>query len=112
VFGDLVELHQIGGETIEVRDGEKGILVRSQDGLLLPGERLAADLPGPVGLAVSVCPLSNLGQPSRQAGHVIEGLHEDTVLRKLCHQPALPIAEDVDHPVARLRSASSTSPAR
>jgi hypothetical protein len=111
--GDFIELDQVGGKAVEVLDGEEGILVPGEDGLLLnqvggadredragrhlvteslevrlaeralPGERLASHLPGPVDLAVFVHPFGHLGQLGRQAGHIIESLHETTVPRKV-----------------------------
>jgi hypothetical protein len=45
----------------------------------LPGETLARDLPVPPA-AVLLLALRHLGQRRREPGHVIEGLHELTVL--------------------------------
>src|SRR5580704_13267077 len=88
----LVQLDEVGAEPVEVRDREEGVRVRRENRAVrrlhvaepldvrlaeraLPGERLAADLPGPVGLPVFVDAFSDLGQSGGQACHVVEGLH-------------------------------------
>jgi hypothetical protein len=53
---------------------EVGLTVRA-----LPGEALACDLPVTPAL-VPLLALGHLGQRRREPGHVIEGLHEFTVL--------------------------------
>jgi hypothetical protein len=102
----LVELDQVGGIAVEVHNGEEAVLMGGQDGLLLrqvggadredragrrplvaepldvrlaeralPGERLAADFPGPEA-TVLLLAFRHLGEPGRDPGHIIEGLHE------------------------------------
>jgi hypothetical protein len=53
---------------------EVGLAVRA-----LPGEALAPDLPLPPAVVLLLA-LGHLGQCRREPGHVIEGLHENTVL--------------------------------
>lgn len=53
---------------------EVGLAVRA-----LPGEALARDLPFPQA-AVPFLALGHFGQGRREPGHVVEGLHEFTVL--------------------------------
>jgi hypothetical protein len=106
----LVQLDQVGVVAVEVLDGEEAVLARREDRLLfrlvgsadrenralgrplvaeplevglavraLPGEALARDLPfAPA--AVPFLALGHLGQRRREPGHVVEGLHEFTVL--------------------------------
>jgi hypothetical protein len=57
------------GEPLEV-----GLTVRA-----LPGEALARDLPAAPAVVLLLA-LGHLGQRRREPGHVIEGLHEFTVL--------------------------------
>jgi hypothetical protein len=51
-----------------------GLAVRA-----LPGERLARDLPATPAVVLLLA-LGHLGQCRREPGHVIEGLHENTLL--------------------------------